>query len=383
MLQVQSFCRGSSPAAMPTEITPRQAESPEPVPVDEVSPSQRRALQICALLSAFALIWLSFPVASGLFLGTLMAFSLLHVHERFSARLKRPELSALLLAVASAHAIIGGLFLLVYFIVARGVVASNQVVHAFDPGGPLRELVIRLQAMVSDSPLGPIDLSARLREGAATAAARLTSWAATLAGLTFNGFLMVFFTIMATYFVLRHWGTNVERAERMSPLHPSHTRVVLAEFQKVGSEVFIGTLLTGLAQGLLAGAGYAVVHAPEPALLAALTAICSLVPAVGTLLVWVPLGVLMAVSGHVGAGIFVLTWGALVVVVLCDYVIRPQFVGGKSEMPALITFVALFGGVEMFGLMGLIVGPVVASVAMALLQAYDRSLTAESKPLIR
>jgi predicted PurR-regulated permease PerM len=202
----------------------------------------------------------------------------------------------------------------------------------------------------------------------------LTSWAAALAGATLNAALLLFFTIMTTYFVLRHWPELVKRAERLSPLHPAHTRSVLAEFQRVGEEVFIGTLLTGLAQGVLAGIGYAIAGAPEAALLGALTAICSLVPAIGTLLVWAPVGVGLTIAGHVFAGIFVLVWG-----VVCDYVIRPRLVGGTGHVPTLVTFISLFGGVAVFGLLGLIVGPVIASVALALLQTYDREICNEQE----
>lgn len=340
------------------------------------SPSQRRALAVSALISALALLWLSRPVASGLFLGTLLAFSLLRVHDQLARRLRNHDLAAVLLALASALVMISGLVVLTYFVVARGTVAANSVVHAFDPGGPLRNVVTRLQAATHASPIGPIDLAARVRDAAAAAAAELTRIAAVLAGLTLNAALTLFFTIMATFFVLRHWTELIARAERMLPLHPAHTRVVLAEFQKVGSEVFVGTLLTGLAQGVLAGIGYAIAAVPEAALLGALTAICSLVPVVGTLLVWVPIGVVLAISNHVGAGIFVLVWGALVVGVLCDYVIRPKLVGRDGYVPTLITFIALFGGVEVFGLIGLIVGPVIASVALALLQTYDAALCA-------
>jgi predicted PurR-regulated permease PerM len=340
------------------------------------SRSQRRALAVSALISTLALLWLSRPVASGLFLGTLLAFSLLRVQDRLAQRLRSPDLAAVLIALASALVMIGGLVLLTYFVVARGTVAANSVVHAFDPGGPLRSVVTRLQAATHASPIGPIDLAARVRDAAAAAAAELTRVAAVLAGLTLNAALTLFFTIMTTFFVLRHWTELIVRAVRMLPLHPAHTRVVLAEFQRVGSEVFIGTLLTGLAQGVLAGIGYAIAWVPEAALLGALTAVCSLVPVVGTLLVWVPIGIVLTISGHVGAGIFVFVWGALVVGVLCDYVIRPKLVGGKGYVPTLITFIALFGGVEVFGLVGLIVGPVIASVALALLQTYDATLCA-------
>jgi predicted PurR-regulated permease PerM len=83
----------------------------------------------------------------------------------------------------------------------------------------------------------------------------------------------------------------------------------------------------------------------------------------------------LIVSGHVAVGVFELVWGALVVGVLSDYVIRPKLVGSHGHVPTLLTFIALFGGVEVFGLLGLIVGPVVAAVALALLRTYDRELS--------
>jgi predicted PurR-regulated permease PerM len=347
---------------------------------------QRRALGVFALAAALALLWLAMPVASGLFLGTLLAFSLERVYQRLSQRIMKPDLAALVLAIGSALVIIGCLVVLFYFVVARGIVAANDLAHSFDTGGPLHKLFARMEELTRNTPIGPIDVAGRLREGASAAASKLTLWAAALAGLTFNAVLMLFFTIMTTFFVLRHWTEIVQRAVRLLPMHPAHTQIVLAEFQQVGGEVFIGTLLTGLAQGLFAGIGYTIVHVPEGPLLGALTAVCSLVPAIGTLLVWVPLGIVLIIAGRVGAGMFVLVWGALVVGGLCDYVLRPKLVGGKGHVPTLVTFIALFGGVEVFGLMGLIVGPVIASVALALLQTYDREVCAmegdaEMKPV--
>ena len=338
---------------------------------------QRRALGVCALASAVALMWLSLPVGSGLVLGTLLAFSLLRVYGRFSQRLGRPVVAAVALAVGSGLVITGGLTLLFYLVIERGIVAANSIVHGFDPGGPLQGMLTRVQDLTRDSPIGPIDLASRAREGAAAAATRLTTWAATLAGLTFSALLTLFFTIMTTFFVLRHWTELVARAERALPLHPAHTRLVLAEFQNVGGEVFVGTLLTGLAQGAFAAIGYAIVNVPEAMLLGALTAVCSLVPAIGTLLIWVPVGVGLMIVGRLGAGLFVLLWGAIVVGVVCDYVIRPKLVGGQGHVPTLVTFISLFGGVEVFGLVGLIVGPVIASVALAMLRTYDREVSAD------
>jgi predicted PurR-regulated permease PerM len=71
-----------------------------------------------------------------------------------------------------------------------------------------------------------------------------------------------------------------------------------------------------------------------------------------------------------------LGWSALVVVVLCDYVIRPKLLGDEKEVPALLTFVALFGGVEVFGLIGLVLGPIIVTLAVATLHTYQEEVVA-------
>jgi predicted PurR-regulated permease PerM len=347
---------------------------PDPVPHFAPSSTQRRALGVFALVAVLALAWLSLPVASGLFLGTFLAFSLLEFYEHINRRLRRPALAAVLLALGSGIATIFGLLVLIYFVVVRGIAALGLLAQSFGTQGSLKTTLDRLDLATARLPFGPFDLTGRVRQLAEEAALKLTSLVGVVAGATFGAVLTLFFTVMTTFFVLRHWTRLLSQAERMLPLHPMHTRVVLAEFQKVGKEVFIGTMLTGLVQGLLAGVGYAVGDVPEPGLLAALTAICSLVPVLGTLLVWVPVGVALLLWGHPAAGIFELLWGALIVGVLCDYVIRPRLVGGGGHIPTLLTFIALFGGVEVFGVLGLIIGPVIAAVALALLRTYDREM---------
>jgi predicted PurR-regulated permease PerM len=346
----------------------------DPVPHFAPSSTQRKALGVFALAAVTALAWLSLPVASGLLLGTFLAFSLLQAYEGLVRRLKRPSLSAVLLALGSGIATVCGLLVLIYFLVVRGIAALSQLAKSFGTQGSLKTTLDHLNQATVKLPFGPFDIQDRVRQLAEEAALKLTSVVGVVAGATFGALLTLFFTVMTTFFVLRNWTQILGQAERMLPLHPMHTRVVLAEFQKVGKEVFVGTMLTGLLQGLLAGVGYALANVPESGLLGALTAICSLVPALGTLLVWVPVGVGLLLWGHPAAGIFELLWGALITGVLADYVIRPRLVGGGGQVPTLLTFIALFGGVEVFGVLGLIIGPVVAAVSLALLRTYDREI---------
>jgi predicted PurR-regulated permease PerM len=196
-----------------------------------------------------------------------------------------------------------------------------------------------------------------------------------VAGATFASLLSFMFVILSMYFVLQNWSSLTRRAEIMLPLNPRDTRALFNEFRRVGRSVLLGTVLTGLAQGVLAGLGYFVTGVPEAAFLGALTAVASLMPGVGTLLVWVPAGIYLILTGHGGFGVALLLYGATVVVLVSDYVIRPFLVGRESEVPPLLTFIALFGGLEAFGLVGLILGPVIMALAVALLRIYEREAT--------
>jgi len=351
---------------MTTGLAPSSSSAPP-------SPSQRRALAFLALAAVAALVWLSLPLASGLFLGALLAFSLRRTYERLAVRVKSPGLAAVVLSVGAGLLLVGAATVLVYFVVDRGITAANDLAHGLGPEGALRKSLERFEDSARTSPLGPIDVIGRVRELLGATASRLTLVAAAAAGVAFSALLVLFFTIMTSFFVLRHWTAITARAERVLPFHPLHTRATLAEFETVGRQVFLGTLLTGLAQGVLAGIGYAIVGLPEPALLGALTAIASLVPAIGTLLIWVPAGLALLLNGHPAAAVFVFVWGAALGL-LADYVIRPKLVGRNPNTPKLVTFISLFGGVAVFDLLGLVLGPVIASVSLAILRVYGREV---------
>jgi len=101
--------------------------------------------------------------------------------------------------------------------------------------------------------------------------------------------------------------------------------------------------------------------------------------AVLSVLVWVPVAIFLFVTGHPTRGFIELVWCSLTVIALSDYVIRPRLVG-DDETPEILTFIALFGGLELFGLSGLVVGPILMSVAVATLRLYVRETADDERP---
>jgi predicted PurR-regulated permease PerM len=330
---------------------------------------QSRALSWFAVAAVAVIARIAMPVSVGLLLGTLMAFSLQPVYERLVLRTRRPTLTATGCVLVAGLGIAGTFAGVAYLLVSRGVAMAQALLVSLGPEGPARTLVERLVLRLPQQ-VRSEDVVTKLRDAAAGLVSRAASIAGALANALASGLLTVFFMIMTTAFILRHWSLITSRAEDMLPLARRHTHALFEEFRIVGRTTFLGTVVTGVSQGLLAALGYWICGIPEAAFFGALTAVASLLPAVGTLLVWVPAGLFLIATDHLGRGVLELIYGGAIVVGFSDYVLRPRLVGGHGEMPALLTFVSLFGGVEAFGLIGLILGPLLMSLAVALLRIY-------------
>ncbi len=331
---------------------------------------QSRALSWFAIGAVFIIAWIARPVSVGLLLGTLLAFTVQPVYERLLARTRRPRLTATGCVIVAGLGIAGMAAGVAYLLVSRGVVMAQALLVSLGPEGSARAIVERV-AMRLPQQVRSEDVIANLRSAAAGLASRAAAIAAALANAVAGGLLTVFFMIMTTSFILRHWSVITSRAEDMLPLARRHTHALFEEFRRVGRTSLFGTVVTGVSQGVLAAFGYWISGVPEAAFFGALTAVASLLPGVGTMLVWVPAGLFLLGTGHVGSGIFELVYGGLIVVGFSDYVLRPRLVGRQGEMPALLTFVSLFGGVEVFGLIGLILGPLLMSLALLRIYAKE------------
>lgn len=128
--------------------------------------------------------------------------------------------------------------------------------------------------------------------------------------------------------------------------------------------VVFGLLVTALLQGTVAGVGYAVVGVEAPVLLGALTALTSIVPMIGTGLVWGPVAVALLLTGHAWAGLGLLAWGTVLVHPI-DNLVRPLLISNATQMPFLLVMFGVIGGLAAFGLVGLFIGPVALAVATA------------------
>jgi predicted PurR-regulated permease PerM len=328
-----------------------------------------------AVAAVLVIGWVAHPLAKGLFLGVLMGFALERPFDALRRRTGRRQLAGIVTVALAALGILGAIAGFVSLFVTRGVALAGMLAAALGPGGALEPWIRWVTDWLGQLGFSPENLTDRLRDAATSIASRSAAFAAAGFSATASTLLGFFFALLAMHATLLHWRSAVGRLETLLPLRPEHTRALLAAFRRAGRATLLGTVVTGLAQGALAGIGYWATGVPEPVFFGIATAIASIVPAVGTLLVWVPAGVYLLVSGNIAWAVLELIWGLLAVVGFSDYVIRPRLVGDE-DMPLLLTFIALFGGLEVFGVTGLLVGPVLVSVALVALRLYDRETRA-------
>jgi predicted PurR-regulated permease PerM len=330
---------------------------------------ERRALALTAVAAIGAIIWLVRPVGMGIFVGMLMGFAFEPLYRRVVTRW-RPRIAAVATVAASTILVVVVIGGFLWLVVRDGMVLGREVVSSLGAGGHARAVVASMGQVTSHVGITSEDLAARLRAISEDALVKTTELAGVVATTTAGTLLEGFFCIMTMYFLLIQGDTTRMSAERALPLRPDYTRKLLHELREVGRQTLIGTVGSGLIQGVLATLGYWMGGLPRPVFFGAVTAIVSLVPGVGTMLVWVPAAVVQILLGHTERGVVLLVWGVLVVTLLNDYVIRPLLLGRREGLPPLAMFGALFGGVAAMGLKGLIVGPVVMSLAFAVLKLY-------------
>jgi predicted PurR-regulated permease PerM len=169
----------------------------------------------------------------------------------------------------------------------------------------------------------------------------------------------------AMYFFLMDGHHLLRTTTAYLPLSPSERTRLIERFTAVSIATIRSTVAIGLIQGVLGGAGFAVAGLPGAVLWGAMMAVMSLVPGIGIALVWVPAVAYLLVMGRVTASI-VLALYFILVVGLVDNFLRPLLVGKESQMHELLVLLATLGGLMAFGLVGFIVGPVIAALFITL-----------------
>jgi predicted PurR-regulated permease PerM len=186
---------------------------------------------------------------------------------------------------------------------------------------------------------------------------------------TLVGFFLMLFLL---FFLLRDGSTMMHHLTRLIPLDESRRGALVRDVSAALRAVVFGTAATAVIQGTLIGIGFALANLPSPVVLGVFAIIAAFIPVVGTAVVLVPAILYLAFTGHWGATIFLAVWALLIVA--AEQLLRPMISARHGSVPTLAVFIGAIGGVAVFGFLGIVIGPVLLSLVVALVRIAEEGV---------
>lgn len=210
-------------------------------------------------------------------------------------------------------------------------------------------------------------------EKAGNLAGTLSKWIAgglSAATLGTVNFLFMLFVFLYTMFFLQIDGDKLLRLVlHYLPMDSKDEQLMLEKFTSVTRATIKGTMLIGLLQGGLAGIAFAIAGIENAIFWGTVMAVLSVIPSIGSALVWIPASIFLLMQDNIAAGIGLIAFCGIVVGGL-DNVLRPILVGKDTKMHELMIFFGTLGGIMMFGITGIFIGPLVASLFVTIWEIY-------------
>lgn len=197
----------------------------------------------------------------------------------------------------------------------------------------------------------------------------LISSAAALVKGTTSFVLSLVLIIISMFFFFVDGKKMANSLMRLSPLPDKYDKEIFSKFRRVSYTTFVSTFVVAAAQGVAGAIGFAIIG--FPALLAGVVVgLLSLIPYVGSMIFYVPVGIYYLLVGDVWQGVFILSWGFIFIGTIDDF-LRAYLIKGKAEVNMIFVLFSILGGIPLFGFWGLVLGPLIISLAVTILYIYE------------
>ena len=350
--------------------------------LDQLSPAQRRATLAAVILLGCAGLWTLLPFLPALGWATVFAVSLWPYYTRLGERWPQHR-GALLPGLAVFLTLL--LFVAPLTMVATALAQDSAALIAWQHQAALQGIPEppMLQHLPFAEQLGGWWQANLARPGALShlpifgRGVSTFDWGGRFLGAVLHRVLIVVFMLLILFFLLRGGEGLVQGLRRGS------ARAFGPSGEKVGEQIVMairgtvnGLVVVGLGEGVLMGVAYYVAGVPHPAVLGLLTGLLSAIP-LGAVIAYAIAAGLLALDGAIGAAVAIAVFGSVVVFV-ADHFIRPVLIGGTTRLPFLLVLLGIIGGIEGWGLIGIVLGP---ALMAALLLLWREWIGAEPGPL--
>ena len=305
------------------------------------------------------------------------------VHKRIEARMNGSAWSAVVSTLLVIVTILVPLTLITYAVVREltgfADALQGNIQSLLDPNSPTTGKYLRWlgQYVNIEQWLSREEIVKRLGSYSSAIAGRAQSIVVGLLGVVIE----IFFVIFTMYYLFRD-GDRLRAALRFSlPLEGLKANEIIERTREVISASVYGVLVIATIQGALGGLIFFALGLPSPLLWGVVMMFFSMIPMAGAFIVWVPAAIYLLIMGHYVKAVILIAFGALVIGSV-DNFLRPKLVGERTRLHELLIFFSVLGGLQFFGVLGLVLGPAVVAITLALLDIVRQAgASAAEKPL--
>lgn len=343
---------------------------PNPSSITTTSDRLTTVLSYGALLLLGYLVFLiTEPFLVPLAWSAVLAIFFYPLHERLAVRMK-PSPAALISTVAVTLLLIVPALIVLVYTARQAIDATARLQsHLLNPQGAFPVQIMDWFHRQLPQAWQNMDFSEPLRQGAERIASFLAGRLGQLVKNLVSFFLDLFLLIFALFFMFRDGKSIVRGVRHMLPFDDAIQKDMLEESKElIFASVAVGLLIAAI-QGFLGGVAFAITGIPTAVFWGVLIAFCALIPVVGSALVWAPAALWLGFSGHWGKAVLILIICGGVATV-ADNIVRPLLLRNRTQLNDLLLFISMIGGLEVFGLLGLVAGPTVVAAAMGVFRVY-------------
>lgn len=325
---------------------------------------------LCYLMAAPFLVAISWAAVLAIVVDPL--------HERLAVRVGRRSVSAAITCVLTVLILLLPLAVIIILVTRSimGLIDNDQAGMPTDgetiSSWVSHEIDIVTRWLDEHFGIGPIGPDT-IRDSARTIVEYLVAQTRSLVGGVAGFFFNLVVVIFSLFFFLRDKKAVLLAIRNFLPISDSSVTAVFRRVRDVIWASVIGGGAVAITQGILAGVGLAVIGVPLAPVLGVATSFFSLIPFVGAAGVWIPATIWLLIKGSIGKAIALALWGTFAIS-LVDNILRPILIGDATRLHTLLIFFAILGGLQVFGFLGLILGPVVLAIGLALIEIFRHEM---------
>ena len=342
---------------------------------------KRFVMPVTILVFAIMAFFILKPLIIWIATGLTLAYILNPLFIRFNRKIKSRYLSSSIVLILTLFVIILPIILFIPA-TSKQVLEVYGSINSFDG----YSLLQKIAPFLLQNPVVSTEIQAALSQMKTALSDWILSYVKDALLNLPNIVLGILITLFTFFFSMIESDKLKEYLSLLFPFQKNYQEKFFDKFQKVTDSVIYGHIIVGLIQGLIAGIGYYILGVPQALLLTILTTVLSVLPIIGPWLVWIPVDIYLFAQGNTGIAMGLLIYG-LFVINWIDTLLRPQIVANKAEMNSAIALIGTIGGMYAFGVIGILIGPLVLAYLILLVELYkdknaDTSIVIKEEPPI-